>query len=156
MQLAFTCRLATVALGGRVPPIAAVDGVDDTASPADVYEGLGGESSGFGSGGSGNDGGSGRVDGGGAAGGDRAAPVLAFEALRLPSDATSASALVDAVLPGAFCRPFWTKSLLHSAMLVRLAAANALTLLLPLLKASLTDRLAALAAAAPSLSLIHI
>ena len=62
--------------------------------------------------------------------------------------AAGAPNLVDAVLPGAFCRTFWTKALLHPSVLVRLGAANALNLLLPLLKTALTDRLATLAARA--------
>lgn len=77
-------------------------------------------------------------------------PLRADAALELahqpPTDAVGAAAMVDGVLPGALSRPFWTKALLHSSVLVRLSAANALLLLLPLL-CRFTAPLAAVASA---------
>ena len=78
------------------------------------------------------------------AGADAAAELTA----RPPTDAVSAAAAVDGVLPGGLSRPFWTKALLHASLLVRLSAANALLSILPLLR-RFTAPLAT-AAAAPS------
>ena len=62
------------------------------------------------------------------------------------SDAADAAALVDVSLPAALCRPFWSRALLHTSLLVRLYASHALLLLLPLMYAEVVAPRAAAAA----------
>jgi hypothetical protein len=76
-----------------------------------------------------------------------AADAASALAARPPTDATAAAAVLDALFPGALGRSLWTRALLHTSLLVRVSAANALLLVLPRLR-TLTAPLAAAAARA--------
>ena len=129
-QLAFTCHIARVTLGGRE------EQQQHAVETAELTSAISAPS-------------------GGSSSAASALPTISPHhgsdaasdlAMRPPTDGLAASSLLDGLLPGALSRAFWTKALLHTNVLVRLYAANALLVILPLLQ-KLTAPLASAAAA---------
>ena len=118
-QLAFACRLAHVTLGGGGPRARhPVVGGRSARSPFEACaEGLG-----------------------------RSAPTLLAQLLadHAPADSIAATALVDSLLPVMLGRALWSRALVHhAAVLVQLAATNALLPVLSRLRGAATGRGAA-------------